>query len=170
MVEPLTADAATLAASLAAWAAWETGPSRTGLRRHPRFVQALKALDAVPEHARRLASDAAESAYRAEASARWPALPPALRSRPTPEPDPARVALARELAPFGDGRVVNAVEDARRSLERAALSPDPSRALARWLADHGPRLARAAETTAGDAAADAADLAAADLIDPRFRD
>lgn len=170
MVEPLTP--ATLAAALAVWATAEagTGPTRLHLRRSPRFLEALKALDAIPASARLAASDAAERAYRAEATARFPEVPEALRSRPTPEPDPARVALARELNPFGDGRLANAVEDAKRALERAALDPDPPRSLHRWLGDFGPRLAKVHAGLVGDAETEARTLALEDLIDPRFRD
>jgi hypothetical protein len=160
VVEPLTA-----AAALAVWASLG-GATRLPLRRSPRWAEAMAALNAILPDARRRAAEAARDAYRQARTDALPTIPEALRRTPDDDAE----ALAVEASPFGDGRLVDLIDEAKRALERAALGPDAPGAIGRWLADYRVRFARAIDGLTGDHATAAALRAPLDLIDPRFLD
>lgn len=162
-------DATTLAAALAVWASIDR-PTRLALRRHPRWLQALAALDAIAPDVAARSRATAEATYRAIAQRDFDDIPAVIRSREAPEPPADLIAAAVEAAPFGDQRLVDLIAEAKQGLERAALSPDPPKAIGAWLDAQGPRLERAALGAIGDHAMSAGEAARVDLVHPRFRD
>lgn len=161
--QPLTA------AALAVWASSDR-PNRLTLRRHPRWSQALAALDTIVSEVASRSRATAEATYRAIAQRDFNDIPAVIRSRAVAEPPGDLVAAAIEAAPFGDQRLIDLIAEAKQSLERAALSADPRKAIGAWLDTHGARLERAALGAIGDHALSAGEAARVDLIDPRFRE
>lgn len=156
-----------LASHAAFVAALRSPGRRANLKRAPAWSDAMAALDAIPELGRQRSTEAARQAYASATVEASLAIPTALRRR---DDDPTALDRAVESPPFGFGRLTDLIDEAKRSLERAALDPDPIRTIGGWQTDYTRRLEVALDGMAGDHAAAASEAGRRDLIDPRFLD